>query len=193
MEKAVQMIAPATGYDWRHPQFWRNLFLYFWGFSLVGHVVEVFWALLGNLTGLRGSLANTIPPFAVAAPYGLGVVALYLVLYPWVQQKRPSLAAVFVAGALLTAAIELICALAIVAVLGYNPFWNYSHRFLNLGGWICLSNSLLFGAGSVVILRWALPWAEKVLARIRPLYLNIGFWILFVGYILVEIYIRLIR
>jgi len=177
--------------DWRKPQFWRNLFLYFWCFSLVGHVLEIFWALFGNWVGFREIPASTVPLFAIAVPYGLGAVVLFLLLYPLVRKKRISLIAIFALGALITTIIELICSLLLVLFMGHNPFWNYSDRFLNLYGHVCLINSIMFGLGSIVALRWVFPWAEKVLTNIRERYINITFWILFIGYILSQIIIRI--
>jgi uncharacterized membrane protein len=179
--------------QWRRPQFWRNVFLYFWCFSLIGHVVEITWALLGNWIGLRSTPASTIPIFAIAIPYGLGAVCLLLILYPLVQKKRINLFMAFVVGAFITTIIEFICAVLLVTFTGHNPFWNYSSRFMNLYGYICLSNSIMFGLGSVVALRWVFPWTEKILGRVRGRRINIVFWILFVSYILSQIYLRIIR
>jgi uncharacterized membrane protein len=180
--------------SWKEPRFWRNLFLYFWVFSLVGHIAELIWGLFGVATGLRSWPSFlTIPLVAIAIPYGLGAVALRLWLYPLVQKKKINLVTIFVLSALITTAIEFICAALLVAFTGHNPFWNYADRFLNLFGWICISNSLLFGLGSTVALKWVFPWTEKVLARVRDRHLNIAFWVLFVGYILSQIYLRLIK
>ncbi|MCL2280863.1 putative ABC transporter permease [Candidatus Saccharibacteria bacterium] len=178
--------------DWRRPQFWRNLFLYFWGFSFVGHIVEVFWALFGNAVGLRSVPASTIPLFSIAVPYGLGAVALFLLLYPLAKKKRIGPVMIFIAGALVTTTIEFTCAALLVAFTGHNYFWNYSDRFMNLYGYICLGNSLLFGLGSVVIVWWIFPMLEKILKCTKERYINIIFWILFIGYILSQIYLRIL-
>lgn len=177
--------------EWRRPQFWRNLFLYFWGFSFIGHVLEIPWAMLGNALGLRASPASTIPLFSIAAPYGLGAVMLYLLLFPLVKKKRIGIVRMFIFGALITTMMEFISAALVAAFVGYNPFWNYSGRIFNLYGWVCLTNSLLFGVGSVVLLRWVFPFTERILGRIKPLYLNIAFWVLFIGYALWQICFRI--
>ncbi|MCL2174077.1 putative ABC transporter permease [Candidatus Saccharibacteria bacterium] len=179
--------------SWRQPQFWRNLFFYLWGFSFLGHVAEIFWALLGNAFGWRETPASTIPLFAIAAPYGLGAVALLLLLYPLVQKKRIGPVVAFAASVLITTVIEFLCAMLLVAIFGHNSFWDYSGRFMNLGGYVCLGNSLMFGLGSVVMLWWIFPGVEKILGRVRERYLNIIFWVLFIGYILSQIYIRILK
>ena len=176
--------------NWRWPQFWRNLFLYFWCFSFIGHIAEIFWALFGNWVGFRETPASTIPLFAIAVPYGFGAVLLLLVLYPRVKKKQINLVVAFVLGALITTIIELICSLSLVVFMGSNPFWDYSGRFLNLYGHVCLMNSIMFGLGAVVMLKWVFPWTERILVRIRARYVNVFFWILFVGYILSQIDVR---
>jgi uncharacterized membrane protein len=189
MTKTPQKPSPT----WRQPEFWRNLFLYFWIFSLVGHIIEIIWALLGNATGLREVPASTIPLFSIAVPYGLGAVALRLLLYPLVQKRKINLAATFALSALLTTAIEFICAALMVAFTGHLAFWNYSDRFLNLWGYICLGNSLLFGLGSTVALKWVFPWFDRLLAKIPKKWLGVGTLILFIAYVLSQIYLRIIK
>ncbi|MCL2451452.1 putative ABC transporter permease [Candidatus Saccharibacteria bacterium] len=179
--------------EWKKPEFWRNLFLYFWVFSLVGHIGEIGWANIGNWVGFRQTPASTIPLFAIAVPYGLGAIALRLLLYPSVKKKKINLVTIFVLGALITTAIEFVCAALVVLFAGHPLFWDYSDRPLNLWGFVCLGNSLAFGVGSVVALKWIFPYAEKWLERLRARYLNIAFWILFIGYILSQIWIRIIK
>jgi len=168
--------------------FWRDMFLYFWFFSLIGHIVELIWGILGVAIGFKTWEAFlTIPIFAVAIPYGFGAVALLLTLYPLFRNKKINVATAFVLSALITTAIEFICALGAVLIFGSNPFWDYSNYSFNLFGFICLQNSLLFGLGSLVMLRYLFPLSEKILQRVKGKYVWVTFWILFVGYIAVQI------
>ncbi len=175
--------------NWRKVGFWRDLFLYFWLFSLVGHVIELAWALLGTLFTIKsaGHFAS-IPIFAIAAPYGLGAVALLLFIYPMVKRKKLGLVSAYVVSVAITTVIEFVSALLVVLVLGSNPFWDYSDRLLNLFGFVCLGNSLLFGIISVVAIKWLFPWSEKWRAGISENYLNIAFWILFPSYVVVQLF-----
>jgi len=169
---------------WR---FWRNLFLWFWVFSLVGHLGELVWGLLRVAAGSRSwESFLTIPLFAVAMPYGLGAVALKLTLAP-LMKRKPNLAIIFLASMVLMTAIEFVCAAVAVALFGRNFFWDYSDQPFNLFGWICLRNSLVFGVGATVALKWVFPWCEKLLARIKARYLDLAFWLLFPSYVLVQI------
>jgi len=134
-----------------------------------------------------------MPLFAIAIPYGLGAVALLLLLYPLVQKKRIGFVATFFLSAIITATVEFLCAALIVAVVGHNDYWDYSSQPFNLLGYTCLETSLLFGVGSVIMLWLVFPWTEKLLTRIRERHINIAFWLLFIGYILSQIYIRIIK
>lgn len=175
--------------NWRKVGFWRDLFLYFWLFSLVGHAIELAWALLGTLFTIKsaGHFAS-IPIFAIAAPYGLGAVALLLFIYPMVKRKKLGLVSAYVVSVAITTVIEFVSALLVVLVLGSNPFWDYSDRLLNLFGFVCLGNSLLFGIISVVAIRWLFPWTEKWRRVIGEKYLNLAFLILFPAYMIVQLF-----
>ena len=175
--------------DWRQVRFWRDIFLYYWIFSLIGHAIELLWASFGVMLTIKsaGHLA-TIPIFAIAAPYGLGAVALLLFVYPLVERRKLGLIRAYFLSVVITSVIEFISALLVVFVMGSNPFWDYSNRFMNLFGFVCLGNSLLFGVISVVSIKWLFPWAEKWRAGISENYLNIAFWILFPSYIVVQLF-----
>jgi uncharacterized membrane protein len=180
--------------NWRSSEFWRNLFLYFWVFSFIGHIVELVWGLFEVAIGTRSWPSyQTIPLVAVAVPYGLGAVALRLIIYPLVRAKRVGLVATFLSGAIVTTTVEFICATLVVLFTGHNYFWNYSDRFANLFGYVCLENAILFGIGATIALKWVFPYTEKLLKTVPRRWLNITFWILFIGYILSQIYLRLIR
>lgn len=174
--------------EWHRPKFWRDMFLYYWIFSLIGHIIEIIWALFGELIGLRITPTfDTIPVFAVAAPYGLGAVVLLIFIYPLVKQKKLGIVGAYFMSVFITTLIEFVCAALIVLFVGHNSFWDYSDRFMNLFGFVCLGNSLLFGVISIFSLWVLFPWTEKLRHKVSEFYLNLAFWILFVGYILVQV------
>jgi uncharacterized membrane protein len=170
------------------PHFWRDMFLYFWIFSLIGHIVEIAWAVFGMIFGLTFTpVLSTIPIFAIAAPYGLGAVALLILVYPMVKYKKISFGWSYWLSVMIATVIEFVSAVLLVIFMGHNYFWDYSDRFMNLFGFVCLGNSLLFGVISVMALWLLFPRTEKLRQKISEQYLNISFWILFVGYVLVQI------
>jgi uncharacterized membrane protein len=179
--------------NWRQSEFWRNLFLYFWFFSFIGHVLELFWVGLGRNFSQSIAASPGIPLFAVAAPYGLGAVALMLLVYPLVREKKINMTMAFFLGMLIASAIEFLCAAVIVLIAGHNYFWDYSDEPFNLFGWICLRNSIAFGIASVAALYWLFPVSENLMTKIKNNHLNIVFWVLFVGYLSVQILHAIIR
>ena len=164
---------------WRQPAFWRNLFIYFWFFSLLGHLLEVSWAWITN-----SHFTPNIPTFTpIAPPYGLGVVALILIVAPVYRRfKKMNILVVFLLATIVTAAVEYLCAVVIVLVLGDNPFWDYSAQPFNLQGYVCLQNALLFGLVSTIFLRFIFPRLENLLQKISRKALNDTFLLLVTTY-----------
>ncbi|MCL2037618.1 putative ABC transporter permease [Candidatus Saccharibacteria bacterium] len=167
-------------------KFWRNAFLIFWIFSFIGHLLEYAWAALPLLFG-QPSHIDRIPFFVVAAPYGLGALALIWLVWPFVLRGRIGIVATYALSVIVTTSVEFICAAAVVFLLGYNPFWNYSNQPFNLFGYVCLPNSLAFGIVSVLMLYYVFPILNNFLNKIKRRWLDIVFWILFVSYTAVQI------
>ena len=43
-------------------------------------------------------------------------------------------------------------------------WWDYSNKFLNINGRICLSASIGFGVAAIIIVKWLIPWVEGIVA-----------------------------
>ena len=169
--------------QWRKPQFWRDSFLYYWIFSLFGHILELFWGFAGMQLGLKTpEKFASIPIFAIAAPYGLGAIILILFVYPLVRQRKIGIIGAFFLSVILTTIVEIISALAIVIVLGNNPYWDYSNRPFNLFGFATLGNSLAFGVASIIALYLVFPLISSVRKKFNEKLLNWAFWIIVIGY-----------
>lgn len=177
--------------DWHTWKFWRNSFLIYWIFSLVGHVLELGWVNLPLLIGQPPT--NVLPLFVVAAPYGFGALALIWVIYPLVKKNKANAATIFVLSCILGGTVEFICAAAIVAFTPdhVNVFWDYSAEPFNLFGFICLKNCLAFGAAAVPGVYWVFPvvnnfinWLDQNWRRA----LNVVSVVLFVVYMTIQIF-----
>ena len=59
-------------------------------------------------------------------------------------------------GALITSAVEYYTSY-VLELIFHNRWWDYSYRKDNINGRICLKNSILFGIGSVLIIRLINP------------------------------------
>lgn len=158
------------GLTWRQPAFWRNIFLYYWFFSLFGHILEVFWAWVISDHANPGHIPTIAP---LAPPYGLGIIALILIVWPIYKRfRKMNILLVFLLSTIVTTAVEYLCATAVVAVLGSNPFWDYSFEPFNFQGHICLQNSILLGLTATLFLRFAFPHIENLIQKISKSFLD---------------------
>ena len=169
-------------------RFWTNFArwsIYFVAASFLGHILEIVVQVVIDLVmgeGMHGGImAQPLEPYPV---YGLAVfamVALWQIL-PAKLKKNPPLAFIFLTG---------VCAVAEYAVgafsawrWGKNPFWDYSDKFMNLHGHICLQFTLLFGLAATLFMLIIFPQTEKLLDKLpkRALFIVAGvswaaFWI----------------
>lgn len=145
---------------------------YFFVYGMLGWVAEVAFAAVKS-HGLvnRGFLNGPICPI-----YGVGMAALVLLLHPYTGNFW----AVFIGGAVITSLIELFGGWALYKIF-HARWWDYSDKPGNLGGYICPQFSLLWGLGSVVMLKLIHPPVAAGLALLPPLALYIVDGILVVG------------
>ncbi len=125
---------------------------YFLIYAFLGWVAEVVYAALttGQLVN-RGFLNGPICPI-----YGVGMLAL-LALMDYVGQN---ILAQFLAGMAITTAIELVGGWALYKLF-HTRWWDYSMFRFNLGGYICLRFSLLWGVASLGMVRLVHPLIER--------------------------------
>ena len=168
-------------------EFWRNSFLFYWVFSFLGHLIEYVWAVFLIIINEPSPL-YTIPFFVVAAPYGLGALGIIWFIYPMVQKGKISPIKVYIASVIIATIIEFICGALVVAVMGYNPFWDYSDQFANLFGFVCLRNSLAFGLASLLIVYYIFPFINNLMKKCSQKFLNVSFWVVFIGYIAAQLF-----
>lgn len=171
--------------------FVRNLIIYFIVFSIIGHWMEMGmcqFIIMGLVQG-EYDPTNTmlwrdwLYPFPME---GAAVVVIALVLYPffeWLKKrftgKRRILAYVisFFAGALLCTIIEGGMGLIVNADL---QLWDYRENFCNIGGQVCLQNTMAFGVVAGIITWWVYPMLERWIARVPRDVMNIVAVVIFV-------------
>lgn len=95
----------------------------------------------------RGFLNGPICPI-----YGFGAVAVILILHP-IQNNLPLL---FVGSVIVTSILELVTGY-ILKVLFHTQWWDYSDKKFNIGGYICLQFSLLWGIACVALIKIIQP------------------------------------
>ena len=127
---------------------------WFFLYGCIGWGVEVVYAAIKEHKLVnRGFLCGPICPI-----YGFGMVGLvYSVsLIPMPESGSMSAVAIFFLGMALTTAIELVGGWALFKIY-HIRWWDYSNMKFNLGGYICPQFSLLWGLGSVLMIKVVHP------------------------------------
>lgn len=182
-EKAVNVAGESVSEHSRFRRF-QQIFIIFFVFSIFGHYIEVAWAIvLQVFCGSRWFpvLADILP---LAAPYGLGAVALILFVWPLMKKYNHYPIRIFALSVFVTGVVEFLCALLLVILYGKNYFWDYSNKFLNLFGFICLQNCLLFGIASMLFLYFVYPHFQKFSGKFSRRQVSVCFWVLLFMYVI---------
>nr|WP_308631816.1 hypothetical protein [uncultured Gemmiger sp.] len=127
---------------------------WFFLYGCIGWCVEVVYAAVKEHKLVnRGFLCGPICPI-----YGFGMVGLvYSVqLIPLPDSGSMSAVSIFFIGMVLTTAIELVGGWVLYK-LYHIRWWDYSKMKYNLGGYICPQFSLLWGLGSVLMIKVVHP------------------------------------
>ena len=167
----------------------KKIFLYYWFFSIVGHYGELVYSELLHIIlnkPIGGHIISTLTP--AASPYGLGAIAVLLIIWPLVKSHRIGPVGTFIASIFLTGVVEYICAVIVIIFAGYNPFWSYSDKFLNFNGQVCLESATIFGISATFAVYFVFPFTEKIYQAIAKNLLNILFWLLIASYTADAIY-----
>ncbi len=125
-------------------------------YSFCGWVYECIICSVGHKKLInRGFLNGPYCPI-----YGSGAVLILLVLG---RLKSP--AALFFLGALLTCSLEYFTSW-LMEKLFHARWWDYSKRFGNLNGRVCLLGATVFGLFSMVLVLWIHPAVKSLTDRI---------------------------
>lgn len=130
---------------------------YFYIFSFIGWCAEVAYAAVVTKKFVnRGFLLGPFCPI-----YGFGVGLIYLLSVPFSK----NLLVLWVGSVLVTSGIELITGFA-MDKLFHNKWWDYSDFPLNIGGYICVPFSLLWGFACVAVVKLVFPITDKLIDMI---------------------------
>ena len=161
--------APPPG--WRTLRFWEELWVYMWAAALVGTWWELLLSLV--LTSLTGDPAwwRPVGPGSIlhfAEPYGLGAAVVILVVIPLQRRYHWGPPRVFLVSGILAAMVELTSALTLIAVMGSNPFWDFSSYPADLKGMTSLASVVVFGLFATPFVFTIHPATSPLLHRIPP-------------------------
>lgn len=120
------------------------LLLYFFIYGILGWCVEVAYAAVksGKFVN-RGFLNGPICPI-----YGVGVVSVIYCL----SGVKDNLVLLYVTSVILVTVIEGVTGL-VLDRLFHHKWWDYSSQPLNIGGYVCLIFSLIWGVFCVFIMK----------------------------------------
>ena len=159
-----------------------QIFSYFIIYSFIGWCVEVvFHAVRYGRVVNRGFLNGPVCPV-----YGFGVILVFGVLNIIATSFSPTggvasipIPILYVLGLLLTSFVEFMGGFLLDKFF-HARWWDYRNEKFNIGGYVCLKFSLIWGAGIVLIVRILHPMLiEQNLSRFPE---QIGRWILVVMY-----------
>ena len=133
---------------------------YFLIYSCLGWCLEVVYAAVttGKLVN-RGFLNGPVCPI-----YGFGMVIVLYALTPLVDNTL----LLYLGGVILSSALELVGGWALYK-LYRTRWWDYSDYPFNIGGYICLEFCLLWGVGTLVVMRIVHPIIAGLVAMVPTL------------------------
>ena len=133
---------------------------YFLIYSCLGWCLEVVYAAVttGKLVN-RGFLNGPVCPI-----YGFGMVIVLYSLTPLVDNTL----LLYLGGVILPSALELVGGWALYK-LYRTRWWDYSDYPFNIGGYICLEFCLLWGVGTLVVMRIVHPIIAGLVAMVPTL------------------------
>lgn len=149
-----------------------QILAFFLIYSCLGWCLEVIYAAVstGQLVN-RGFLNGPVCPI-----YGFGMVIVLFALTP----LSHSLLLLYLGGVILPSALELVGGWALYK-LYHTRWWDYSDYPFNIGGYICLEFSLLWGVGTLIVMKLVHPIIADAVAFIPPL---VGLILMFLLYVL---------
>lgn len=137
----------------------NRILVYFIIYSVLGFVLETLFALLvyGKLESRQGFLYGPVCPI-----YGLGAVVLIIGL----QKFKKNGYTLFAGGFLIGSIVEFV--ISLLGELLFNVrWWDYSDRFLNINGRICLLYSIYWGIISIFLMKSINPNVDRFITWLK--------------------------
>jgi len=132
------------------------MYIFFWYlyiYAFLGWCAEVAYAAVntGKFVN-RGFLNGAVCPI-----YGFGAVIVIAVMTP----LQDNILILFFGSVLFATLLELLSGWTLEKVFS-QKWWNYSHLPFNIGGYICLKFSLIWGIACVLLINVIHPIIESV-------------------------------
>ena len=135
------------------------LFLLYFLYCVFGYVVECTYCSIKDkkIVLNRGFLVGPYLPI-----YGNGAMIILLFL----TKYKKDLVALFIMACLISTILEYFASYIMEKVFNAR-WWDYSKRKYNFNGRVCLSNSILFGFGGILIMYIVNPIFTSILNNIN--------------------------
>ena len=131
------------------------ILLYFFVYGFLGWCTEVgFAAFKTHHFVNRGFLNGPICPI-----YGVGVTAVITVLTPY----KSDIIVLYILSVVLVTVLEGVTGWAMDKIF-HNKWWDYSDMPLNIGGYVCLLFSIVWGFACLFIIYFIQPLVHDLLA-----------------------------
>lgn len=136
-----------------------HVLAFFLIYSCIGWCLEVIYAAAttGQLVN-RGFLNGPVCPI-----YGFGIIIVLFALTP----LQNSILLLYIGGVILPSALELVGGWLLYKVY-HTRWWDYSDFPFNIGGYICLEFCLLWGVGTLVVMRIVHPVIANFVDMVPP-------------------------
>ena len=137
-----------------------HILAFFLIYSCLGWCVEVVYAAAttGQLVN-RGFLNGPVCPI-----YGFGMILVLFFLTP----LEDNLLLLYLGGVILPSTLELVGGWALYK-LYRTRWWDYTDKPFNIGGYVCLEFSLMWGVGAMVMVKVIHPTIAALVNIIPPL------------------------
>lgn len=154
-----------------------NFIYLFFFYAVFGYIWEVIWvsSCQKKLTN-RGFLYGPLLPI-----YGFGAVFITLFVDHAIVRLNDSYIVIFFSGLIIATALEFVSGYLIEKIFKVR-YWDYTERFMNIKGLICLRSSLFFGVMSIFMMDYSNKYILELTEKIKNSNYN------FVIYILIAIF-----
>lgn len=136
-----------------------RILAYFVIYSVVGYILETLFALIvyGKFESRQGFLYGPVCPI-----YGVGAVVMIVAL----QRFKKNGYTLFAGGIIVGSIVEYLISWFGEVFLNVR-WWDYSERFLNINGRICLLYSIYWGIIAIYLMKSLNPNIDKMINYFR--------------------------
>lgn len=155
----------------------------FFIFSILGYIMENITYLILNTKENSGIMYGPYTPV-----YGIGII-IVIIIYNNIKNTKLSkfnkVLLIFLISTILLTIIEYIGGITIEFFF-HKRFWNYEKLLFNIGHYIALEISLIWGLCSIIYIVLIKSFTDKLAKKI-PYYITINIMVLFIIDLIVTI------